>query len=218
MLCHWLCRGRESETHPSVGLTNSHANTHLAVTLKSKGSKPSIIASKKKEPQTEKAHKERHNEQSGARLTVLFAAHGAAATDKLTRWDSAPKLVAIWGSVIHIGPPCLCLRLGKHCRCSTQAGAAAVAARGRRRCCDAWWVDDKQPEHTDKLRDFKTMYPSAEEYKVNHAVIWMIQTKCSAVTLCCYRLVFIWYTTTKQGVETVQVSQVRVYERWLIGS
>ena len=58
----------ECATHPSAGLTNSHANTHLAVTLKSKGSKKkSITTTKKKGRQTEKAHKERHNEHSGAR-------------------------------------------------------------------------------------------------------------------------------------------------------
>lgn len=88
-------RLRECETHPSAGLTNSHANTHLAVTLKSKGSKPSIIASKKKETQTEKAQK-RHNRQSGERVDRSIWSPWAGATDKLcehrrmghkTRWQ-----------------------------------------------------------------------------------------------------------------------------------
>lgn len=39
----------EYQTHPSAGLTNSRANTHLAVTLKSEGSKLSITAPEKKE-------------------------------------------------------------------------------------------------------------------------------------------------------------------------
>lgn len=56
----------ECETHPSMGLTNSHANTHLAVTLKSTGAKPSIIASEEKVSNW-KAHKEKHNERSGVR-------------------------------------------------------------------------------------------------------------------------------------------------------
>lgn len=34
-------------TDPSAGLTNSHANTHLAVTQKSRGAQRFIIASKK---------------------------------------------------------------------------------------------------------------------------------------------------------------------------
>lgn len=57
----------EDQIHPSAGLTNSRANTHFAVPLKSKGSKLSVTAPEKKEtPLTEKTQREGHNGQSGA--------------------------------------------------------------------------------------------------------------------------------------------------------
>lgn len=39
----------ECAARPSLGLTNSRANTHLTVTLKSKAAAPSIIASRGEE-------------------------------------------------------------------------------------------------------------------------------------------------------------------------
>lgn len=40
----------EYQTHRSLGLTNSRANTHLALTLKSESSKLSISALRRKRP------------------------------------------------------------------------------------------------------------------------------------------------------------------------
>lgn len=56
---------RECEAHPSAGLTNSHANTHLAVTLKSKGSKTvhhCFARKRKKRPKLKKEEAQRETQ------------------------------------------------------------------------------------------------------------------------------------------------------------
>lgn len=67
--CVRSCEGGRESTKlgPRQGLSNSHANTHLAVTLKSEGSKLSITAPEKKDtPLTEKTKSGGHNGRSGA--------------------------------------------------------------------------------------------------------------------------------------------------------
>lgn len=152
IICEWeiglslAVRGSgEYETHPSAGLTNSRANMHLSVTLKSKSSKLSITAPEKKETPTEKTQKETQWTECSNVLTDLFGVHRAGETGWAsqseimykTRWHvgvvrSARALpVSVWVNTAVLLLQQLLWRGPRSPPCRAMAGWQAAWAHGQ---------------------------------------------------------------------------------------